>query len=559
MENFLFFSFTLQNIAVQEKCFDLFKRRFQHLKRKCDERRLDKEIGNLIAQCALDAWAFWLDSIEASRSFSKLSSSAILKQLTTELISKLNVLPNHSQFTATDFESLRSWLQTPARLVALGKHLAQKKRYDDAERIFNYLINQDEFFYPAARYYKAFVFVNQTNLNSDPAKTAIKSIGNNLWTGVEIVGEMLPGVSAIHEKSKENRNRTVKTFQNELWTAEGVIMEHSRIQSGYGAMVTAASRGSSRQGSVCTVEGYEKQKNNVVHLMEQYMGNIRYLLGGFVSPAGLVDSGIEEAEAEKVFQQLLDLGYVSYCRVEEDYSPDALKEICNGYGVSEDAVKVFLKKVDSDGKVTETKMLKMLKSCRLFQTRKLFWNHMKKNGALEKVQDFVIMNKTDCPLDSEKQIHLDAWTSPNVLLFNPFFDKEYIEKGGRMAFSKEDVKKHFGPDEYKRKRKQFQFNKIAEINREKLQKINSKSFGRMTQDNLAEVKIDEFEWFWIWAELVKQKIVNKDGSLGEISATSFTYPSCPAYQIGVQYAIQRIFAFERVRRRLLQVFFHIKR
>lgn len=119
-------------------------------------------------------------------------------------------------------------------------------------------------------------------------------------------------------------------------------------------------------------------------------------------------------------------------------------------------------------------------------------------------------------------------------------------------FPKSYIKDHYGQS-YKKKRKDFESNKFGIINQSLLRKVNMSAFGIMNQTRFAEEEIETCERGNIWDALIKQSILNANGTLGEAAITSFAYPDCPAYEVGVQYLLQRIFAFERVKRALVQV------
>ena len=78
--------------------------------------------------------------------------------------------------------------------------------------------------------------------------------------------------------------------------------ENINIQSGYSYIVSSSTQKSGI--SLCPIEGYEKQKENTVVLLEQFLKNIRYLLGEYLSISSLVDAGIDDSEAENCFYEL---------------------------------------------------------------------------------------------------------------------------------------------------------------------------------------------------------------------------------------------------------------
>lgn len=128
-----------------------------------------------------------------------------------------------------------------------------------------------------------------------------------------------------------------------------------------------------------------------------------------------------------------------------------------------------------------------------------------------------------------------------------------MDQQDKLAFKKDYIKAVYGPD-YQFSKKTFESNKIAYLDRVKFRTHDLTAFGKLDQADsfgTAENMAKE-EWPELWSALVEQKIITTDGGVGAKFDQLFVYPTCPAYEHGVNFLIKRIFTAERVRRCWIQ-------
>lgn len=137
------------------------------------------------------------------------------------------------------------------------------------------------------------------------------------------------------------------------------------------------------------------------------------------------------------------------------------------------------------------------------------------------------------------------------ILYNPFYP-EKLENERKLVFKKEVIKEAYG-ENYRFMKKNFESNKLAMIDVDKLKTVNLSSFGRMDQALFRVAEgIVESEWQGLWTSLIEQKIIKNDGSAGDRFNEKFDYPTCLTYAHGINYLIRRTFLAERIRHRWIQ-------
>ncbi|XP_057366967.1 uncharacterized protein LOC130687829 [Daphnia carinata] len=223
----------------QVKLFDNFSDYYTTLKNQlCEKKYRDQEVS-AICGSVLDQWALWLDEMDDSSFDVKKYSYS------TKFIPKFKI-PEHN---STDY-SQNDWM-TPARLVVVAKYLAMtntKSKHSTAANILEQLIqSKDNQFYAAAYYYRAFIFLKK---------------------GFE-----------------RNQDEFIKIMR----TCENVLSEQINMQTSIFSIVRATEKKTNQPDSFCAVDGYTQQKDNIVNLLQYFLGSVRSFLG--------TDCSIEDFEA----------------------------------------------------------------------------------------------------------------------------------------------------------------------------------------------------------------------------------------------------------------------
>ncbi len=259
------------NVKFQEACFKKFSLVFKRLKETMVNLCLDAEVKDFVCKSAIDFWALLIDTIDSEK-----MKNQSHKHISHHLDEELKTLKVKNGNLEEIINSALEWTKSPARNIALSKYLATKKEKTEfslAKNLLDKLIAEDEFWYPQAHYYRAFVLVNQT-----------EDIRNN----------MTP-------------------FIRELFATEKILDEHIQMQLMMSATVMKISS-SKMMSTMLPLNAYKEQKENVVQLLEIFKGSINQLLGSPCSESGIAtETGLESDRAKFVFQKLMNMGFICHC------------------------------------------------------------------------------------------------------------------------------------------------------------------------------------------------------------------------------------------------------
>ncbi|XP_045033162.1 uncharacterized protein LOC116927028 isoform X2 [Daphnia magna] len=223
----------------QMELIDPFSKYYTNLKEQRRKKNDGDQIVSAICGSVLDQWALWLDEMNDSPLDVKKYSYS------EKFIPKLKAVEQDN----LDISQIE-WM-TPARLVVVARHLATRHKKPDlpkAVEILEELIqSKDRHFYPAAFYYRAFIH--------------------------------------LKENYETNKNEFVKTLR----TCENVLSDHINMQISFFSTVQTTKRKIDQPLSFCVVDGYTQQKENVINVLQYFVGSVRSLLG--------TDCSIEDFEA----------------------------------------------------------------------------------------------------------------------------------------------------------------------------------------------------------------------------------------------------------------------
>ncbi|XP_057378899.1 uncharacterized protein LOC130700927 [Daphnia carinata] len=359
----------------EKKFFDKLLIYYTELKQELKtQKRGDQEIKT-ICDSVLDIWALWLDKTEDHLKLTYSYHTELLRNFCAGL-----GLPENNTRDC-------SWM-TPARSVVMAKILAlQKPSLSEAAEILKRVIDsKDSDLYPAAHYYFAFIL--------------------------------------IQEDLKKNKIKFIQILQKcETILSNDIVMHLSFYRKIAHATPEPAS-------SFCFVDAYKQQKDNIIKILEYFIGSVRALLGSHLcSSSNLKEAGKEEKEeksfikkaetflqeielefvrfqkkgktkckpeqkpkicpkrADKLFELLIEKKCIS-CRFNDiDTIPNGeaiIQQVANEHGIQK--LKENLKSV-FEGNLTEEQVEKKLKKEHPIPcTRKAFWEELKKEGALQAVK-----------------------------------------------------------------------------------------------------------------------------------------------------------------------------
>jgi preprotein translocase subunit SecA len=512
-----------KSTKIQIKCFDIFSKQYGNFKSEIKKDKEDVEI-RLMCDSALDQWALWIDETDDLKTF----CLDLTEYLKVSLINKLQISESPCDI---------NWM-LPGRSVALAKHLAQKKggnnfvkvldqinksktRKAEARKISASLLEKlaesnDAFFYPAAPYYLAFLTIKE---------------------------------------GEEEKKQTHITKM--LRRSETIFNEHIRMQILFFRKINKNLRHSH---SFCSIDAYKQQKVNITNLLGHFINSIRALLGShYCSASDLEKAGIDGQKVDKLFERLKTDGIVQQPKFNDDEAvPNkkaAIQHAANIHNVDDPAsLQGNLTSAMNEKEIEKAIQTKIKISC----TRKSFWTDMVDEGVVEDAIDFVIMDESECDiepkLDREKELTID-FASEEYVFFRPMpYAAEEMKK--KIVFPKQYVKdiiKENNYQEYHRRKKTFEFNKLGSLNLTQLEEFNKKyrHQAKVDENGLRGIHIDPDEHKHILAELQK-KIIDDQGYLApEYNGEEFRYPQCPAYEDAVMGLLGRKFAKEIVIRQWL--------
>ncbi|XP_059352805.1 LOW QUALITY PROTEIN: uncharacterized protein LOC130700691 [Daphnia carinata] len=527
-----------------------------------EQKRQDREI-KIISDCVLDKWALWLDEYGDPSKLPRYSGFR----------TKLGLPESNTEDC--------NWM-TPFRSLAMAKHLAMQRSSQSqstAIEILNRVIaSNDSSLYPAAHYYLAFIL--------------------------------------IQEDFKENKTNFIQNLQR----CEAMLNNHIDMHLSFYRKVAHVTP--EQTPTFCVVDAYKQQKNNVVKILEYFIGSVRALLGThYCSASNLREAGrsgpeklgivkmkkkevetfiqkkrspyvahfqkerklngepkrhkISREKADELFQSLVQSRCIT-CQLNDIPNREAIvQQVANEYGIP--SLISNLKSVFGK-ELTEEQIEKSLKIGNLIPcTRKAFWKELENARALEVVKDglcpkmkCVVVLESECDvepsepdrkiLNRENRIKIEFGLNSfdqNCLnvLYNPIYDNmNDLLKQKKIMFDKDYVIEQLG-DEYCHRKENFEFNRIAQLNLDTLEKkSNDLSFSySLGKNDLRRVNITSTsEQEDVWKALVEQKIIDSYGKLSS-NYQKFSYPACPAYEEPVMRLIGRNFVAEIVKRQWLRL------
>ncbi len=517
--------------VFQLECLQKFSKQYANLKNQM--RNKEDEVIRLMYDSALDQWALWLDETDTV----KMLGFHIKKYLESSLIKKLQLSQSPCEI---------DWM-LPGRSVVLAKYLAQKDsainfnipvkatsgqiKKAEARKISFSLLDQlvqsnDAFFYPAAPYYLAFLIIKG-------------------------------------EKGENKQTRIAKLLRR----SETILNEHIRMQMSFYRKVN---QNFSQRHSFCAIDSYKQQKVNIANLLGHYINSIRSLLGShYCSASDLEQAGIDGQKVDKLFERLKIDCIVEQPKLNDDETvPNkkaAIQHVAIIHNVDkpmslEENLASAFKKVNLlmlNEKEIEKKIKKQIE---ISFTRKSFWKNMVKKKVLKDAIDFVIIDESECDIEpklNRKEKLTINFASKDYVFFSPMlYTAEEMKR--KIVFREKYVKdriKGNNYQEYRRRKKKFEFNKIGCLDLIELNKVNeTKEYeAQLDEDDLRGIHIDPDERKNILAELQNQKIINDQGYLApEYKGQEFCYPQCPAYEDAVMGLLGRKFAIEIVIRQWLK-------
>ncbi|KAK4027163.1 hypothetical protein OUZ56_016175 [Daphnia magna] len=389
-----------ETMYQEQQIFDDWSKDYTKLKQELKNQRRDGQEIKTICENVLDDFSFRLDQLEDYRDQLSMGEFEIFR----------------AEFKLPDIGEMKdtSWM-TPVRSVAMAKHMItqidkkkRKKSLSKAGEILNKVIaSKDSSLYPAAHYYLAFIL--------------------------------------FEEDFEDNKDKVIQIVQ----TCETILNTHIKLHLSFYHKVPRAAP--EQTPSFCVVDAYKQQKNNMVKILEYFIGSVRALLGShYCSASNLKEAGrdppkipgvlkkillyvqklrpshfsrfqkkrndepkchkIDPEKADKLFQSLVKEECIT-CQLNDIHTVPNLngiiQKVADEYGIKN--LLENLKSVFGENLIEE-QIEKKLKEKNLIPcTRKAFWEKLKKARALEAVKGglcsqmkCVIMLESECDVEPSK-------------------------------------------------------------------------------------------------------------------------------------------------------------
>ncbi|XP_078051887.1 uncharacterized protein LOC144478038, partial [Augochlora pura] len=512
-------------ITVEEKCFEAFRKQYDRLKKALgDDDDTPGEIREILLQCCLDKWAFWLD--ENNKRVKDLvteDNATGFYELLNEFISTLKYLENRRKIWS-------AWITgNPVQAIKLGKYLCQHKSPDKAVSLFDQAIEQEPEFSEAARYYKALALAKRIDWERNP----------------------LNQTDAI----------ALKTLRKELQEAGRLFDERSTAAITAAGVIAKIKK--SNNECIVQIDAYEKQQKCLCNLYCVFLQSIDDILGHAVSPRNFVNDTVKEDLAEVLYEDLLRQGTLAKPRIREEHvSDEELKKICSDYGTSAKTLKEFLA-----GRVwtpidDEEEFQRALKNRMRLPSRGGFWRSLINEQVLRDEVKYVAVEKsidTD-PLWSDVSAvaerlakHSLEPESDNGEIFL-YAERIPQHKNNANVFKKQDFVNAVGVANYRALKKKglLSLNRKARVDGGRIESVDFSQCDSIALEDFTEIGIAKDEAERILGELVERGAVEKKGGTeGEVYRLKVCYdgingvqlPFCPAYENAVRGLLRVRFAY----------------
>jgi hypothetical protein len=220
----------------------------------------DNSFLNIVHNTTLDKWALWLDERDYSfKCFHIKYRQRVFKMPLYDFKQNKDVL---------------NWMTPARRITIINKHLSKTITWNqqiNPTETLDQLIDSssDNFFYPAAFYYRAFIHLTNMKLG------------------------------------KENTKKETNEFILALRKTETILNEHIDMQFGFSMIHLSDAKTKSHQiSSFCAVNGYMEQKKNNMTILKCFLHSIQWLLGRHCSLSDLRLAASETPSKKGIFRQV---------------------------------------------------------------------------------------------------------------------------------------------------------------------------------------------------------------------------------------------------------------
>jgi golgin subfamily B member 1 len=472
-------------------------------------------IRNIVLRTHLDNWAFWLDK-NGSR-IELLNTMTEEENFYDELRKYLEEIAEREWKT---YVSVNPWIT-----LKLGKFLIETDNNRLAVEILSRAIQNEPSFSAFAHYYKA------------------KALSKNIdWKDERKLFEF--------EESLQKAEKILSMHNDRLDREAGIISNVRReITSG-----------------IVTVNAFEEQLSSQKLVHEVFLRNIGEYFGLQITPDAIHSDSIDKKNAEKIFNQLIQEGFINKVCVSKKNSEKALSDICSRFGImSRENFETIIDNFRNED-LTETRLIENLRALNL-SSRELFWKEMETHEIITNVVNVIIFDCTKLKeYNSELFEKVEHFSSNGKLTkfempthptgdarnYNIQLHKLYNADTNDSSpleyrsFLKEDLKSVFGAAEVREfEKNEFgSFNKYAHFNVKKAKALKT-WYNTLDLNYFTKFGIQKSEQDLILKQLVECKVLIFESGkycLGDTTDVS-TMKSFPIYDSAIRSILSQNFTF----------------
>ncbi|XP_057376799.2 uncharacterized protein LOC130698037 [Daphnia carinata] len=478
----------------------------------------------------------------------------------------------------------------PVRSIAVAKHLAIQKKpnFSLADQILKDVVNSDSnFFYPAAHYYQALIFLKENKFLKEKdefirmvrfAETVINDhidaqLSFNSIMNKSMSNSVKISSFCVIDGYKEQKENNVKIMEYLLGSLRSLVGNNCSVKELRGISIASPKEPSFFKKTASKIAKLVSENNKTAKVRGGQEMRMEHADEHFKS---LMKSGCIACELnhpDTIPNASISPKQVDFHNASRDNRSALIQQIADYYGIP--VHKKLEKTLDSifGNAVSEEEIEKELKKEKLIRfSRKMFWKKLVRTKVLEFLKggvqmECVIMSETQCDgipkIDRNEAITSDFGIGTynheqkcvNVL-YHPIYDnKEQLKERKKIMFAKTYIKRILSVPEYELGKQNFEFNKIARLDLNKLKAIDLGKFGRLFNEDFYRINIIPAERDGLWNELLKRNVIDDQGLLAaDYDVTKgFEYPQCPVYAQVVTQLIGRKFVAEIVRRQWLKI------
>ena len=462
-------------IQKEEEIFAEFRKKFvsftKNLKQAKGSEEQEAEVA-LLLHGLLDKWALWLDSVEGN-----IKNGDYMTKLT-------DFLKIFEQDSIKTLKPSEEYVDGYANMAKLGKAFLKQDKYEEAQKVFSEVIENEPDFSEVAHYYMAHCIVKLENMED---------------------------------------NVTMETFLDNLHHAK-ILMEKriDELQTTVALINSLRDLYKESQNSFLINDDYEKQIEGIIDLYSPFLRSIDDICGHEVTSAMITNIVTDPLQTRMIFNDLQKEDILEGHKISPNYQK-GLAKIREVYAMYFNGIQETVQKVLKEKEKTSSEDFQ-----HVLPSREEFWECLQKSGIVLQEEQYVLvdMNKiaevdfslqkefhksleekfqSKCQYESEEESKGFVWLYPEQV--------QHMEK--KLLIQQKPFEAHFGKIELWKvleEQNVLLCNKKARINSDvDLESIQLGKYDAIYDDAFTIVEgIDDTASKEIFCQLINQEILSED-------------------------------------------------